>query len=1808
MAKGRRSVRQRQASGQLNKAVNPNFAAMADVSRGTDVKVRPFALLEAIQAATGEVYGPGTFQAMPRDPQDDSAFGPMDPLTPEPIDALNGVGRTDPRAWQYQVGWNLPGNGNREVPWQVLRAASQGVGIIRRCIEVRKKHARGLRWVFGVSEDAIQDAYLLNPGAGKLDAEQKLRERLTPEINRLREFWRKPWKTNDADMGQWINAVLEDYLTLDALAIFPRKTYGGDVHDLEIIDASTIKPLLDHRGTRPLPPHPAFQQVLYGFPRGEWTASAEYDEAGNALVSDTYAASELFYRRENFRSFSPYGYSAVEMALFDARLYLQRQKWMLAEYDDGSTPLTWVETAEAKDGKQMTLTQQRQWERAYNAKVQGQTRERHRIKLLPNGWKATQMSAVDERYKPEYDLHLIKLLASYFGVTIAELGFTEPTGLGNNSWHEGQAEVTGRLGLRPDTEVLTDVVNALSRQFLNMPAELEFSFVDPAAANDLESDQVMNSQRTRGTITVNEERQQLGQSLLPFEEANMHFLTTPTGPIFLQGSYQRAQQAAEAAQMQAQTQALGTAGKLHIEERRLEDGVQARAEQRDCTREQMAAQTEAETNKAAEISAYRNWNRKHPEQEPRRPFLFKHVTPDDGFAELDGIGPWRVQYEGWEWQVFDEITKSAMSWLEWNLKHPTHPRGPNGRWVKAVKGDLVSAIKDQGEKRGRVVDTPSSVQGVKSNFDRRDDEISMSEIRDVYLALVKRSGGRVAISDLRERLTARGMSREQQDNMLRRMASTDQITLTPQEDPKFLTSRDRDAAVDFGGDRNHWISIQAHQQISSQVKTPDNDLVEAARAQQRRVDYARARAGLLAEIQELRYKEAPEDVLTRRMRAHVEREQIEDDPLVGHLTRSMQTELAGGSGLEGAMSTAEAAWGLRRVGTERMVPFDRREQKLMYGRHPEAGTFVHLVRPGYRFKDSSGEDILIERAVVELAEPDEVAEFKARTKRLPDTRPPAALHSSKTLLRNTWGAPRPGQLAYHPDSEIGQAIARLGRANQLQVQGDALGNVLGRIATEGHAGRMTAEQQILRLREVRDELPSGAARTSINGLITRLDAPVVIGGPAYGSVPTSLVNLARELHQVPLARRDRAEIDRLDEIMREVDAGRLRGMRLTQAIRQLGGRRHESQEGAVEIDTAVRRAVDALLAEQRNRRLTKAGEPDDPKAQAQQPEQPPVPPEQPVDARWPGWLLDTVIATAVTALLLEAMPGLDIGDLLDRFFRWARAYRPGDPMPDVRQWITREQPELQERLTALIAPAVRQAHIEGAFVGQRAAEAVVEAVQRGEDARDAISYDVDWEGWTPGHPSAAQALLEPGGLERLLYQSNATINRIATNRLDEIGRVLGEGLSRGDSPETIARTLREQVLDNRAWAHRIAVTETNRAMSYASVMSYRDAGMLFKGWMTATDQRVCLICLTNEFEPDGTPRVVPIDELFPSGDPWPPAHPHCRCAPIPVVRFPRRTQELTEEDVLEKSARSAVMSWLEWNIEHPEHPRSGLGRFTRRAGSRRDGGTRVRPQGTHKTKFKRKISDIVRKGENSRTGDYDPITPSEEKILREGFIGTFAGLDVRDVQIEQEGYETNVYGNIYDPDGSHVGEFWRAYWYDPTNGSTWARHNLLQLYDADLHGQGFAREFNNHLIEWYRESGVKGIELHADIDIGGYAWARAGYDWKDKSAAYSVEMRLRETLTIYDPKTNNATLIDPARQQEQWALGHQMVKRLQGDFDADDFPTPYEVSQLGRWPGAGKDDWWIGKAVMISNMEDRLPGYQLPTWKGWMGVRYLEPA
>jgi SPP1 gp7 family putative phage head morphogenesis protein len=489
---------------------------------------------------------------MPRDPRDMVPFGPLNPLRPQQLDPSRpDTDRAEPRIREYEVGSNLPGvRDHHHVSWEVLRTAADSVDIMRRCIELRKDHLAALKWAFTVTPEAVTAAYEANPAAGKSDLEAQLRAKYTDAINRATEFWRNPWETNDVDFAQWVRAVMEQYLVYDGVCVYPECTIGGDMLALNLIDVRTIKLLTDYRGQRPRPPFPAYQQILYGFPRGEFEATIDEDDAGRTVVPGGYLADQMYYYRRNFRVQSLYGYSVVEQALNASRLYMRRFSWMLSEYDDGVLPELIMKLTETTS---LTPRERREYEDALNDELGGNTRQRHRAKVAFPGMDPVLLPSVDERYKPDYDLFLIKLIASHFGVSVTDLGFSEAKGLGSSGMHEAQADAQEIASIGPDKVMISDLVNKLSRKTLNMPTEIAFTFVDDEGDDTLAGEQANQILLNSGQATINDGRRRLGQPIFEIPEADMPFILGGTnGVTFLEGSF-AAQQAGRTAAQSALT-------------------------------------------------------------------------------------------------------------------------------------------------------------------------------------------------------------------------------------------------------------------------------------------------------------------------------------------------------------------------------------------------------------------------------------------------------------------------------------------------------------------------------------------------------------------------------------------------------------------------------------------------------------------------------------------------------------------------------------------------------------------------------------------------------------------------------------------------------------------------------------------------------------------------------------------------------------------------------------------------------------------------------------------------------------------------------------------------------------------------------------------------------------------------------------------------------------------------------------------------------------------------------------------------------
>ncbi len=183
----------------------------------------------------------------------------------------------------------------------------------------------------------------------------------------------------------------------------------------------------------------------------------------------------------------------------------------------------------------MTPTEMTEWERVINEDLADPS-QRRALRMLPPGAEADQMASFADLYKPDLDEALIKLLCMCFGVLPTEIGFPPSSGIGGKGHQEGEANSAHRKTTRPYARWLESLLTDISRSYLGMPPELEFKLLGYEVEDQGEAETVANSQMRRGAITLNDDRAARGLPLYTFPEADVPFIVTGSGLVFLEGA------------------------------------------------------------------------------------------------------------------------------------------------------------------------------------------------------------------------------------------------------------------------------------------------------------------------------------------------------------------------------------------------------------------------------------------------------------------------------------------------------------------------------------------------------------------------------------------------------------------------------------------------------------------------------------------------------------------------------------------------------------------------------------------------------------------------------------------------------------------------------------------------------------------------------------------------------------------------------------------------------------------------------------------------------------------------------------------------------------------------------------------------------------------------------------------------------------------------------------------------------------------------------------------------------------------------
>jgi len=320
-------------------------------------------------------------------------FGPgktLNPVAPENVEG---------RRLDYPTAYNLSirPRAYDGITFDQLRALADSLDLLRLVIETRKDQIESYQWT-------------IKPKEGKTVSDD--------QIATAMEFFEYPDKENP--WGTWLRMMVEDVLVIDTVCIYPRGTKGGNLYSLELMDGGTIKRVLDGSGRTPLPPDPAYQQVLKGLPAVDYTRE------------------DLIYRMRNPRSNRIYGYSPVEQVIMTVQIAMRRQIHQLQYYTEGSVP-------EAIAGVPDTwnIDTLKQFQTYWDSVMEGNTAQRRHMKFVPFDPSKIAFPK-SEALKDMFDEWLARIICFCFSIS--------PTALvkeTNRSVAESVAEAAKMEGLMP---------------------------------------------------------------------------------------------------------------------------------------------------------------------------------------------------------------------------------------------------------------------------------------------------------------------------------------------------------------------------------------------------------------------------------------------------------------------------------------------------------------------------------------------------------------------------------------------------------------------------------------------------------------------------------------------------------------------------------------------------------------------------------------------------------------------------------------------------------------------------------------------------------------------------------------------------------------------------------------------------------------------------------------------------------------------------------------------------------------------------------------------------------------------------------------------------------------------------------------------------------------------------------------------------------------------------------------------------------------------------------------------------------------
>ena len=424
------------------------------------------------------------------------SWGP--PFPPgRPLDPFWGY-RRPPRTFDFSVGENVQITPRWDrVSFQTLEAVYNSYDIAQICVRRLINNVRSLDYTWVPPEDVMED--------------------VTQDIAKARAFFELPDRRQP--FRAWVAEYLQDVLRYDCGTLYVRRDNAGRPIALEVIDGTTIIPLIDIYG-RP----PADENDATPPPVGQlWPAgiAPAYLQIIEGMPWDWLSADDILYNLWNPLPNSQYGLSPLESVLMTANTDLRFQAHFLEYFTAGSLPAGFMEAPPDQSDPDSLAD----WQETWDAWMLGDQTQLRKIRFVPANSKFTPAKNSD--FNEAFPLYLMQRVIASYGMTPNDLGFTESV---NRATGDTQIDVQYRVGIVPVLKHVEDVVNFFVQHHLKLRARLKID-----DGREIE-DRVATAQAHKiyvacGVESTDEVRNRLGLPTNKLRPTPRYIDNTRAGPV-----------------------------------------------------------------------------------------------------------------------------------------------------------------------------------------------------------------------------------------------------------------------------------------------------------------------------------------------------------------------------------------------------------------------------------------------------------------------------------------------------------------------------------------------------------------------------------------------------------------------------------------------------------------------------------------------------------------------------------------------------------------------------------------------------------------------------------------------------------------------------------------------------------------------------------------------------------------------------------------------------------------------------------------------------------------------------------------------------------------------------------------------------------------------------------------------------------------------------------------------------------------------------------------------------------------------------